>query len=262
MLLALLTGCAPLAPLPGGELAFGVLGDTPYSDAEIATLDAMIGRINAQELAFVVHVGDIGTSSQTQGCSDAWLEARKHQFARIRHRFILLPGDNEWSDCRDPPQRLARWRELFCDGSLARQAGEYCEHLRWEAGGFVFVALNVPGSNNNVRHPEHTARMRAVFAWLDEAAALAAQRDGLVVLMQANPFVVFRGSGYAGLRERLGTLAARFPGKVTLIHGDTHTYRDDQPLPGLRRIEVLGSPFVGWLRGVIAGRTVSVAAGP
>ena len=262
MLLALLTGCAPLAPLPGGELAFGVLGDTPYSPAEVVKLDALIDRMNAQELAFVVHLGDIGTGAATQGCSDPWLEARKRQFARLRHPFVLLPGDNEWSDCRDPLARLARWRALFCDASLAHQAGEYCEHLRWEAGGFVFVALNVPGGNNNVRHPEHAARMRAVFAWLDEAAALAEQRDGLVVLMQANPFVVFRGSGYAGLRERLGTLAARFPGKVTLIHGDTHTYRDDQPLPGLRRIEVLGSPFVGWLRGVIGGRAISVAAGP
>jgi hypothetical protein len=25
-------------------------------------------------------------------------------------------------------------------------------------------------------------------------------------------------------------------------------YRDDEPIPGVRRIEVWGSPFVGWLR--------------
>jgi hypothetical protein len=33
---------------------------------------------------------------------------------------------------------------------------------------------------------------------------------------------------------------------VTLIHGDTHLARDDEPLPGLRRVEVWGSPFVRW----------------
>jgi len=33
-----------------------------------------------------------------------------------------------------------------------------------------------------------------------------------------------------------------------LVHGDLHTYRDDRPLPGLRRIEVWGSPIVSWLR--------------
>ena len=98
----LLAGCAPLAPQPGGEFAFGVLGDTPYSQAEATKLDGLIARINAQELAFVVHVGDIGTSATTQACGDPWLEARQRQFARIRHPFVLLPGDNEWSDCREP----------------------------------------------------------------------------------------------------------------------------------------------------------------
>jgi len=33
-----------------------------------------------------------------------------------------------------------------------------------------------------------------------------------------------------------------------LIHGDTHLYRDDEPLPGVRRIEVWGSPVVNWMR--------------
>ena len=32
------------------------------------------------------------------------------------------------------------------------------------------------------------------------------------------------------------------PGRLVLIHGDTHLYRDDEPLPGVRRIEVWGSP--------------------
>jgi len=33
-----------------------------------------------------------------------------------------------------------------------------------------------------------------------------------------------------------------------LIHGDTHLYRDDEPLSGVRRIEVWGSPVVSWTR--------------
>jgi hypothetical protein len=32
------------------------------------------------------------------------------------------------------------------------------------------------------------------------------------------------------------------------MHGDTHQYRDDEPLPGLRRVEVYGSPSVRWAR--------------
>ena len=172
---------------------------------------------------------------------------------------MLRPGDNEWTDCRrsgfDPPERLAKWRQLFCgDAALSgfqRQPGEYCEHVRWEAGGMLFVGLNVPGSNNNLADEfEHEDRMHNVFAWLDEAQTLARGRAGLVVLMQANPFQRPRSGddGYAALRERLQRLAEAFPGKVLLVHGDTHTHRDDEPLPGLRRVEVFGSPHVRWLR--------------
>jgi hypothetical protein len=102
--------------------------------------------------------------------------------------------------------------------------------------------------------------MQAVIAWLDEAAAIAEKRDGLVVLMQANPFVIFPRDGYASLREKLRTLAERLPGKIILIHGDTHLYRDDEPLPGLRRIEVWGSPIVSWLRAALAGGALRIDA--
>jgi hypothetical protein len=218
-----------------------VLGDAPYTEDEAQRLDAVIDEINAQPLEFVVHVGDIGSSMLA--CTDAWLLERKAQFARIRHPFILLPGDNEWSDCRDPLRRLERWRQIFCEVPRA-----FCEHRRWESEGWVFVALNVPGHDNNVRHAEHGPRMEVVLSFLDEAAGLADGKQGLVVLMQANPFFTLPRDGFASLRDRLGQLAQRMPGKVVLIHGDTHLYRDDEPLPGLRRIEVWGSPVVSWLR--------------
>jgi len=245
--LLLLAGCAA-PPLPAGAVAFGLMGDTPYSEAEAERLDRLIDEMNAQPLAFVVHVGDIGSSALA--CSDEWLLQRKRQFERIRHPFVLLPGDNEWSDCKNPLERLQRWRSLFCVPTLKveHQKGEYCEHMRWEAAGQVFVAPNVPGSNNNVRQAEHAARMKAVLAWLDEAAAIAEKREGLVILMQANPFVTFPRDGYAQLRSRLELLSTRLPGRIVLIHGDTHVYRDDEPLPGLRRIEVWGSPIVAWKR--------------
>jgi hypothetical protein len=204
--------------------------------------------MNAAPLAFVVHVGDIGSSRLA--CGDEWLLARKQQFARIRHPFILLPGDNEWADCKEPLARLDVWRSHFCHPAkirVQRQAGEFCEHIRWESGGTLFVALNVPGSNNHVRHAEYAPRMSAVFAWLDESAALARERGlRLAVLMQADPFITTPRDGYAALRERLRLLGEKQ--KTILIHGDTHIYRDDEPIPGVRRIEVWGSPFVSWLR--------------
>ena len=253
LLLLLAGACAQLPPVPAdAKVVFGVLGDAPYSVREAERLDTVIGEMNADKLEFVVHVGDIGASTAAQACSDAWLHDRKIQFQKIRHPFVLLPGDNEWSNCRDPLARLAKWREHFCGGEtvfrLVRQQNDYCEHRRWEAGGWVFVTLNVPGHDNHVRHPEYAQRMRAVMAWLDEAAALAEARTGLVVFMQANPFHPFGRGGFDGLLERLEALAAKRPGNVILVHGDTHIARDDEPRPGLRRVEVWGSPFVNWTR--------------
>jgi len=230
----------------------------PYSQPQANLLDDMIDRMNAQPLAFVVHVGDI--TSGTGPCGDEWLEARKRQFARFRAPFVLLPGDNEWTDCHrggfDPLERLGKWRQLFCADiplrNFARQPGAYCENVRWEHDNVVFVGLNVPGSNNNLSNDpaEHGERMQAVFRWLDAAEALARTRDGLVVLMQANPFQVRRigADGYAAVRERLRKLGETMPGKVLLVHGDTHTFRDDEPLPGLRRVEVYGSPHIRWAK--------------
>ena len=206
--------------------------------------------MNAQPLEFVVHVGDIGSSRQA--CTDEWLRQRKEQFGRIAHRFILVPGDNEWSNCRNPLERLQRWREIYCETPR-----EFCEHRRWETGGWVFVTLNVPGHDNNVRHPEHAPRMKAVLAHLEEAATLAAGKQGLVVLMQANPFLP---RGFGSLLEKLGRLAAERPGRVVLIHGDTHIYRLDEPLPGMQRIEVWGSPFVSWIRLSISPDGIRVRA--
>ena len=233
----------------------------PYSQSAANLLDGMIDRINTEPLAFVVHVGDI--TSGRGPCGDPWLEARKAQFERFRHPFVLLPGDNEWTDCHrtgfDPMERLAKWRRLFCVEiplqKFKRQQGKYCENVRWEHDNFVFVGLNIPGSNNNMNGDPAEAgeRMQAVFAWLDQAQALALQRDGLVVLMHANPFQtrLIGADGYAAVRERLASLGKAMPGKALLVHGDTHRFRDDEPLPGLRRVEVFGWPQTRWVKSSI-----------
>jgi len=234
------------------------MGDVPYGTSSLAPLDAMIGEMNSQRLAFVVHVGDL--TAGTGPCGDDWLEARKAQFGHLRAPFVLLPGDNEWTDCHrggfEPLERLQKWRSLFCTPvaleSFVRQPGKYCENVRWLHDDFVFVGLNIPGSNNNLGDDpaENGERMPAVFAWLDEAEALARQRDGLVVLMHANPFRTRRlgADGYVAVRDRLRRLGQEMPGKVLLVHGDTHQFQDDEPLPGLRRVEVFGWPQIRWVR--------------
>jgi len=270
LVLFCLAACAAAPPSPG-TLTFALMGDTPYSEGEVTRLEQLIDELNAEELAFVVHIGDI--TAGTGPCSDAWFEARKAQFARIHHPFVLLPGDNDWTDCHrsrmDPMERLANWRKLFCGSRLKLevQPGEYCEHVRWQADGVLFVALNVQGSNNNrgrnaAMDAEYEARTKAVLAWIDDSERAFQQRklQRLVLLMQANPFTKPRRgpSGFDTLLERVQALVAAHPGQVTLVNGDSHTYRVDEPLPGLRRIEPWGSPIVSWLRGTIVGGDIQV----
>jgi hypothetical protein len=237
------------------------MGDTPYTEREVGRLDQLIDDINAEPLAFVAHVGDIGRPRE--GCTDEWLAARKRQFARIRHPFVLLPGDNEWTDCRNQAERLDAWRKMFCETALKveKQPGPFCEHMRWEMDGLVFVTLNVQGSNNNVGRPEEFGpRMQAVYAWLDEAARLAQSRKGLVVMMQANPFISLPRDGFSVLRQKILVLGENMPGRIVLVHGDTHFWHDDEPLPGVRRIEVWGSPIVSWLRVPLGDGALGISA--
>jgi len=245
------------------------MGDVPYSQPQANLLDDMIDRMNAEQLAFVVHVGDI--TSGRGPCGDEWMEARKKQFERFKAPFVLLPGDNDWTDCHregmDPRERLEKWRSLFCLpvplDAFVRQKGRYCEHVRWIAGNHVFVGLNVQGSNNNLNQDpvEMGERMPLVFEWLDEAAKLAEGRDGLVVLMQANPFLKPRlggANGYEGILGKLRALGRAMPGRVLLVNGDTHSYKNDEPLPGLRRVEVYGWPHMRWLRATAQERAIRV----
>ena len=259
---------------------FALLGDVPYSQANANLLDSMINEINAENPAFVVHLGDI----TGRDCSDAWLEARQKQFERFAAPFVLVPGDNEWTDCHitghDPMERLAKVRALFHSvpvrlPGFARQWGRYPEHMRWTHSGALFVALNVPGSNNNLGRTkemdaEHAARMKAVFEWLDEAVAIARtsnEIETLIVLMQANPNFENRlristaSDGYAGLREKLEGIARDLGKPLVVAHGDSHVYKFDRPsrnAPALWRVEVDGWPWMGWVK----ARTTPVPAKP
>ena len=291
LLLVLAGGTAHIPPpLPSGgpaTLRFALIGDTPYSAAEAAALDSMIAEINREDLAFVIHVGDI--TGGRGPCTDEWLEARKRQFEKFRHPFVIVPGDNEWVDCHrtgfDPMERLSKFRELFESGDtsladpslkLERQSGpygEYREHMRWIAANVLFVGVNVQGSNNNLgRTPamdaEYRARMAAVFAWLEDSVQLAEKRRvaGIVIFAQGDPD--FEGkmrrkgsNGFAEFRNALRDLALRFGKPVLFVNGDTHLYKLDQPiadpatgrpLHNFTRVVVFGSPQTRWIRAGIA----------
>jgi hypothetical protein len=286
--LGLLAACGAQPTIPPGGWNFGVTGDVPYDAREEALLRPMLKAMNAEDLAFVAHVGDIINGSGR--CTNAVFADRKALFGTVTHPFVLLPGDNDWTDCHragmDPMERLDYFRRVFDNASatagaralrLERQSerdpryAEYSENLRWRVNEVLFVGINVPGSNNNLGRTaqmdaEHSRRMAANFEWLDEAVKKAEQADvgALVVLIQANPD--FEGTwkrpagvpdGFESLRKVLLTHALWLKKPLLFVHGDTHSFQVDRPLKdpstgkpvaNFIRLEVDGSPTVGWTR--------------
>lgn len=271
-----------VAVAAAADFTFAALGDTPYTAEEETGFIAMIGELNREPLAFVVHVGDFKNGHSS--CSDAVFAQRKEWFELSRHPFIFVPGDNDWADCwrnaaggYRPLERLQKLRELFFAEAAslgqrrlaftrqteAKAARSYPEHARWVHGGIVFATLNVPGGDNNFTRDraEFQARDAAARDWIRQSFRLARaqQLAGVVLLMQANPWAAVgaRRHGYAPLLETLVGETTDFHGEVVLIHGDTHRFRVDRPLlhPDTRRplanfirIEVFGSPSVNWVR--------------
>jgi hypothetical protein len=268
--------CAALSS-SAADFTFGALGDTPYTRFEEAHFPDLLAGMSNEELAFVVHVGDFKSASAP--CSDELFRQRTEWFDLVRHPFVFVPGDNEWTDCRgfqagsyDPLERLAKLRELFSRGEeslgqrrirLARQSLDYPEHARWRHEDVLFVTLNVPGNANNARHmpEEFRSRSAAVARWLAQSFNLARgdRLRAVVIFMQANPWAS-PTNRYFGYRELLATMAKEtlgFAGEVLLVHGDTHRFRVDSPLrdpasgapvANFTRVEVFGSPGMNWVR--------------
>ena len=289
LLALLVAGCALRTPSPEA-FAFGVVGDAPYTEAEERHFLEMMRRMDAEPLAFVVHVGDF---KGTGPCSDALFEKRRSQFDASRHPFLYTPGDNEWADCRlrrngswDPLERLAKLRSVFFldEWSLGRErigtrvqservapeCAPYPENRLWARAGVRFVTLNVTGSNNNegfdaASDAEARCRNEANRRWLEQAVGESAEAGtrALVVIIQANPFFERVHDRFAA---QVVEAARRLAKPVLLVHGHTHLYRADTPFKDAAgqavrnpsRLETYGSPVVGWVKVTVDPDTADI----
>jgi len=289
----LASGCATWWGHHARPFDFALIGDVPYTAEQVTnSFPNMIRELNAADLEFVVHDGDIKSGGDP--CTDEIFTARLKQFETFRHPLIYVFGDNEWTDCAratngfDPVERLQKLREMFASGdhslgqrklSLARQSndpryGKFRENVRWEMANVMFVGLHIPGSLNNHGKPEFAERNAANTAWLKESFAFAKveNRRAIMIVIQANPFPE-RGStnrvhaGYRDLLRVLETETLAFEKPVVLVHGDTHHFRIDNPLlssksrrpiENFMRVETFGNPDVHWLRVTVDPRDPNV----
>jgi len=243
------------------KFEFGLIGDLPYNAQQEAQFPNLVREMNQAKLAFVVHDGDIKSGSSP--CSDQLFLQRRDLYNTFTEPFILVPGDNEWTDCHrannggyDPLERLAKLREVFYPGDtslgqrtlrLTRQSenpryAKFRENVRWSYGDVLFVGLNVPGSNNNFGRTreadaEYQERDAAVRTWMQEAFDLAKreQDKAIMLIIQANPGFELPAdnperTGYNNFLQELENQTLEFQKPVVLVHGDSHYFRVDKPL--------------------------------
>ena len=166
---------------------------------------------------------------------------------------------------------------------------KFAENTRFSKAGAMFVGLNVPGSNNNkvtddaactkksARTPEQCAADNAEYAERDAAniewmkASFAKAKDagdkGIMFVVQGDlgfdipetedddESRLAGFDGYAAFLDALTAETEAFDGQVVLVHGDTHYFKMDKPLPNathmlanFTRVQTFGSPNVHWIK--------------
>ncbi len=262
LLAVALAGCAAKPPHPEA-FSFAFFVDAPYDTREEREFDAMLARLGAEPLAFVLHVGDFKAGGNSP-CTDALYAGRRRSLDASPHALVLTPGDNDWTDCRrdsngkaDPLERLQKLRQVFfADGwslgrkriplasqdGCAEREGVDCrcpglpENRLWTRGGVVFATVHVVGSNDNrgfdaASDAEQACRAAANRAWIENALRMAetSRSRGVVIATQANPWEASRDKVHDPLLMQLAAGARRLGKPLLFIHGDTHTYRFDRP---------------------------------
>ena len=232
---------------------FAVMGDVPYGltpeelEIEKGILRSQIAELNNNDaIEFVVHVGDI-----KKGLPPCVPEVYKDAAEILRtskHPLFIIPGDNEWNDCKDPAVAWKLWETHFMrfdenwshDLEVLRQQKRE-ENFAFLKEGVLFIGINLV--NGRVHDwKEWESRIEDDRRWIDSQFnhhnedAFAA-----VIFAHANPGSrQFSGFAYSKqafrplieyLDKKTGTV---FPKPILFIHGDGHTWIADLPFPTAR----------------------------
>jgi hypothetical protein len=264
-LLLALSGCFP-------AYRVALFGDVPYSESAEADYDRLIGDVNEDAVAFSSHVGDFKSGSST--CTDEQVQENIGRFDTFTNPLVYTPGDNEWTDCSNSLVRLDQLRALVFRSTGTESRGAttmtltsqaalgYPENATWTHGPVTFATLHIVGSGDDSSNPsERAARRQADIDWLHQVFLDAESRGDQGVVLIAHAGLRFgSGEGQKGAYESM-FLAVRdetldFTGEVLYVHGDGHTFKNDQPMKttagqtvaNFRRVEVYGDPDVRWVR--------------
>lgn len=270
-------------------LKVALWGDEFYNSdpaTKASMRDQTINSMNKHNLDFTIFVGD--TKNGSSECTDQAIGQDVIDiFTSLKAPTMYSLGDNEWTDCHrtnngsyDPLERLDFLRATFFSKNTTqgyhpihvKRQGEpglaYSENSRFVKDNVEFVALHIPGSNNNLvatdsqctkksnrtqadcdaATAEYQARNVKNIEWLQAAFKEASEHHyaGILIAIQADVYFPFEPSdggytenflpsltadnGYTDFFNTLITETHNYSGQVLLVHGDSHYFKIDKAM--------------------------------
>ena len=255
------------APKPA---SFGIVAMGAHATSTDAGLQEGL-RLAARARAefMVLH----GIRSTREGCGDEMFQRRLKLLNESDRPVIISPAARDWAEClNEKGQSIAQERLSFVRAALfdaeltarlkrlapiqqstAARFRNYTENMRWETRGVLFATVNLPANNNNFlaaagRDNEFEDRAVANRHWLQRifSHAHSHRMKGVVLFVDGSPMTLPTRSGraetrdgFAEVRKQIAALAAKFPGKVLLLHGQSASgnlsWRDNIATVGVGR---------------------------
>lgn len=221
-----------------GLVTFCVMGDTPYENYENQLLPLQIAGLPA-DIPFAIHVGDIKRGGPP--CDDPVYRKVSGMLAKSRAPIFIIPGDNEYNDCSDPPAAWKLWTAHFAefdkrwkhDLDVTRQP-DRGENFAFVRNRVLFLGVHVLGGR--VHDPEEWKRRHADdLRWIeknfqDRGAAI----EAAVLFGHATP-TGKQADFFGGLKKS----ASEFGKPMVYIHGDSHRFVRYQPFPEVKNLHAI-----------------------
>ncbi|MBL4885596.1 MAG: hypothetical protein JKY95_13820, partial [Planctomycetaceae bacterium] len=209
-------------------VTFYAMGDVPYAPEEDVLLPGQIKQI-PNDAEFVIHVGDIKGGGAA--CDEAVYKKVSGMLNKTKAPVFIIPGDNEWNDCKDPVQAWKYWDQYFMrfDNNwnhrlpVFRQV-EHEENFSFVKGNVLFVGLNIVGGR--VVDPQEWKQRHADgLDWVRRnIKQFGADVSSLVIFGHAKPNVV-----HNDFFEPFSTDALEFKKPILYLHGDGHRWLHNRP---------------------------------
>ena len=201
-------------------LKVAVVGDTPYKITEWKHFKRNIKNINAKEIDFLVHVGDI---------KRGYMPCYKHRYKRIKKYlekspvpYLIIPGDNEYNDCycTKPHKALIIWRKnlITSQNSLSEiRSDSLPENFYFLKDSILFIGINNVGGKVHDTL-EWKSRTQFNIKWIKNANAKYLESKRIIIFSHAAPRKDF------GLYQFMDDFTKTLNKDLWWVQGDIHTF--------------------------------------